>query len=76
MMRYKYYSAQVELDGEPQLFHGEVVNIRDVITFQARTAKELESAFEESVEEYLGFFAERNEEPNRPWEERAAHETR
>ena len=59
----------MEFDDEAKLFHGEVVNIRAVITFQARTEKELQSAFEESVEEYLAFCAERNEEPNQPREE-------
>lgn len=75
-MRYKNYSAHVEFDGEAMLFHGEVANIRDVITLQARTAEELKSAFEESIEEYLAFCLERNEEPDRPWEKEAAHEAR
>jgi hypothetical protein len=32
MMEYKGYLASVEFDDEADIFHGEVVNIRDVVT--------------------------------------------
>ncbi|VFN06262.1 MAG: hypothetical protein BECKG1743D_GA0114223_110503 [Candidatus Kentron sp. G] len=37
MMRYKGYLSKVEFDNLANIFHGEVVNIRGVITFQGRT---------------------------------------
>jgi hypothetical protein len=49
-MTYKGYKAVMEYDKEAGLFHGEGVNIRDVITFQGRSADELEAAFAASVE--------------------------
>lgn len=67
MMQYKSYLAHIEFDEETDIFHGEVVNIRDVITFQGKSVDELRRAFEESVEDYLEFCAERNEEPDRPF---------
>ena len=33
-MTYKGYQARVDLDEEAGVFHGEVINTRDVITFQ------------------------------------------
>jgi len=33
MMEYKGYLAHLEFDNEANLLHGEVMNIRDVITF-------------------------------------------
>ena len=63
MMEYKGYLAQVEFDDEASLFHGEVINIRDVITFQGQSVDELRQAFEDSVEDYLEFCAERGEQP-------------
>ncbi|MFQ5639650.1 MAG: type II toxin-antitoxin system HicB family antitoxin, partial [bacterium] len=66
MMQYKGYLARIEFDEEANIFHGEVINIRDVITFQGKSVEELKKAFEESVEDYLEFCAERNEEPERP----------
>jgi predicted HicB family RNase H-like nuclease len=66
-MEYKGYLAHVEFDEQADLFHGEVINIRDVITFQGRSVEELRQAFEGSVEDYLAFCAERGEEPEPPF---------
>lgn len=67
MMQYKGYLSRVEFDDEANVFHGEVINIRDVITFQGRSVDELHQAFEDSVEDYLAFCAELREEPNQPF---------
>ncbi len=67
MMKYKGYLARVEFDDEANIFHGEVINTRDVITFQGQSATELKKAFEDSVEDYLAFCAERGEEPDQPF---------
>lgn len=34
MMEYKGYIGKVEFDNEAGLFHGEVTNLRDVVTFE------------------------------------------
>lgn len=67
MMHYKGYEASVEFDEEAEIFHGEVLNLRDVITFQGSSASELKQAFAESVEDYLTFCRERLEEPEKPF---------
>ena len=41
VMKYKDYTGQVEYDDEAGLFHGEVVNLQDVITFQGTSVNEL-----------------------------------
>ena len=56
MMEYKGYLGKIEFDDEADIFHGEVVNIRDVITFQGHSVSELRHAFEDSIEDYLEFF--------------------
>jgi predicted HicB family RNase H-like nuclease len=68
-MEYKYkgYIAEVEFDEDAQIFHGEVINIRDVITFQGVSILELQQAFQDSVEDYLEFCASRGEEPEKPF---------
>ena len=53
MMKYKGYIGHVDYDDEEEIFYGEVVNVRDVITFQGETVEELKQAFQTSVEEYL-----------------------
>ena len=67
MMEYKGYFGKVEFDDEANIFHGEVINLRDVVTFQGETVKELRQAFRESVDDYLEFCAVRGEEPEKPY---------
>ncbi len=67
MMKYKNYFATVEFDDDANIFHGEVVNIRDVITFQGTSVKELHKALKDSVEDYLAFCAKSKEEPDKPF---------
>jgi predicted HicB family RNase H-like nuclease len=67
MMNYKGYEAIVEFDDDAEIFHGEVINLRDVITFQGETVRELKQAFRDSVDVYLDFCKERGEEPEKPF---------
>jgi predicted HicB family RNase H-like nuclease len=66
-MTYKGYKGVVEYDEEARIFTGEVINTRDVITFQGKSVAELERAFRESVDDYLEFCKARNEEPEKPF---------
>ncbi len=67
MMEYKGYFAKVDLDPDARVFHGEVINLRDVITFEADCVDDLLKEFHDSVDDYLDFCAERGEEPERPF---------
>ena len=66
-MHYKGYEAIIGFDEEADLFHGEVMNLRDVITFQGGSAGELKQALVASVEDYLAFCKERAEQPEKPF---------
>jgi len=63
---YKGYEARPEFDESASIFYGEVLNTRDVITFQGNSVDELQKAFEDSVEDYLAYCAERGEAPEQP----------
>ena len=63
MLQYKGYAGHVEFDDETGIFHGEVLDLRDVITFQGESVEEIERAFRESIDDYLEFCKERREEP-------------
>lgn len=67
MMMYKGYSAKIDYDDDAKVFHGEVIGIKDVITFQGTNVKGLEKEFHNSVNDYLQFCKERGEEPDRPY---------
>ena len=65
MMKYKGYIGHVEYDDEAKVFHGEVVGLRDVITFQGISVDELEQSFKDSIDDYLNWSKERKEKPEK-----------
>ena len=67
MLEYQGYTGHVEFDDKAGLFHGEVLETRDVITFQGTSVEELADAFRDSVDDYLEFCRQRNEEPDKPF---------
>jgi predicted HicB family RNase H-like nuclease len=67
MMEYKGYIGIVTYDSDARVFHGDVANTRDVITFQGKTVDEIEKAFKESVEDYIQWCKEDGVEPEKPY---------
>jgi predicted HicB family RNase H-like nuclease len=67
MLNYKGYSGYVAYDDEAKIFHGEILDTKDVITFQGRSVDEIEQAFRDSVDDYLDFCKARNEKPDKPF---------
>lgn len=66
-MKYKGYEGNITFDEEAEIFHGEVINTKDVITFQGKSVKGLKKAFKESIDDYLEFCARRGEKPEKPF---------
>jgi predicted HicB family RNase H-like nuclease len=60
-MKYKGYTGIVEYDEESQVLCGRVIGLRDVITFEGDSGPEVTQAFQDSVDDYLAFCAERGE---------------
>jgi predicted HicB family RNase H-like nuclease len=67
MMKYKGYVAKTEIDTESGLIFGEVIGLRDVVTFQGMSVAEAVRALQESVDLYLRTCAEQGLEPERPY---------
>jgi predicted HicB family RNase H-like nuclease len=65
MMEYAGYRAGIRYDDDAGIFHGEVIDTLDVITFQATSVAELRQAFKDSVNEYLKVCAERGRDPDK-----------
>ncbi len=66
-MTYQGYSAKVTFDPDAEVLHGEVIGLRDVITFQATSVEALKEAFRDSVDDYLAWCAELGREPERAY---------
>ena len=67
MMEYKGYRAVVTFEDEADVFHGEVVNIRDVIVFEGTSVAQLKKEFIFSIDDYLKACEERGRTPDKPF---------
>jgi predicted HicB family RNase H-like nuclease len=67
MMEYRGYVGKVEIDNEAGILHGDVINIRDVITFEGTSVDGIQQAFRESVDDYLDLCTQRGESPEKPF---------
>ncbi len=61
-MKYKGYVARIEYDDLDRIFVGHLAGIKDIVGFHGATMDELETAFHESVDNYLAI----SEETSRP----------
>lgn len=66
VFEYKGYLGSAEVDTEGFALVGKLLFIRDVITYSAPSAKELEGAFQEAVDDYLRTCEEFGDEPDVP----------
>lgn len=66
-MRYGDYIAKIDYEDDSKLFHGRVINIRDVVNFYGSSAGELEREFKDSIDAYLEVCAEEGLEPQKPY---------
>jgi len=65
-MEYKGYFGSAEVDVEGNALVGKLLFMRDVITYSAATAKGLQKAFREAVDDYLETCKELGTEPDTP----------
>ncbi len=66
-MDYKGYRAAIHFDADANVFHGEVIDTRDVIVFEATSVDQLVEEFHLPVDDYLAACAERGRESDRPY---------
>ncbi len=72
---YKGYTGEVLIDGDADILAGEVLDIRDVITFEGETVAEVKQAFRDSVDDYLDFCHELGRKANKPFSGKLAFRT-
>jgi len=67
MLKYKDYLGEIEYDSEGKIFTGEVKGLRAVLTFQGRTAEEIEESFRNTIDLYLAMCREDGVSPEKPY---------
>ena len=65
-MKYKEYTAQIVYSEEDGCFIGDLVGIRDIVSFHGDSLEEIRAAFEESVDDYLLTCQEFSRSPQKP----------
>ncbi len=66
-MSYRGYKGYFEYDEKADIFHGQIIGIRDVITFQGRSIDELKIALKDSIDDYLEMCDQEEKSPDKPF---------
>ncbi|MEB3232999.1 MAG: type II toxin-antitoxin system HicB family antitoxin [Leptolyngbyaceae bacterium] len=67
MLKYNGYTASLKIDVDSGLLLGQVVDVNDSITFQAKTVEESIQEFHHAVDSYLRACAQVGKEPDKPF---------
>ena len=54
-MRYRGYIGSVKYDESDNMLYGEILNVKDSISYEGETLEELQKAFETEVDRYVKF---------------------
>jgi predicted HicB family RNase H-like nuclease len=66
-MKYKNYLGSVEFDEDDRLFYGRLLFVRALVSYKARDAEGLVSAFHEAVDDYVEQCAADGVKPEKPF---------
>ena len=67
ILEYKGYLGSAEVSVEDGLIHGKLLYINDVISYAAESPKDIKTAFEAAVDDYLETCAECGDQPDTPF---------
>ena len=66
-LNYKGYVGSVEFSEFDEVFHGKVLGIKSLISFEGDSVRAITEDFHNAVDEYLDYCAENNIEPEKPF---------
>lgn len=67
VLEYNGYQGSVEYSADDNCLVGRVLHIADSLCYDGTTVAEIKAAFEETVDEYIAFCAERGVEASKPF---------
>lgn len=67
ILKHNGYIGEFEIDLVHNMMTGHIAGINDVVTFSGKTVKELQKAFESSVDDYLETCKALGEDPEKPY---------
>jgi len=66
-LHYKNYTGSVCFSEEDAVFHGKVIGIKALISFEGNSVSAITNDFQNAVDEYLKFCAVKGLEPEKPF---------
>ena len=66
-VHYKDYTGSVCFSEEDAVFHGKVVGIKALISFEGNSVRAITNDFHKAIDEYLQFCAAKGKEPEKPF---------
>jgi len=65
ILEYNGYYGSIHYSSKDEVFHGKLVGINDLVSYEGESAADLKAAFQEAVEDYLETCKELNKEPDK-----------
>ena len=66
-LHYKNYTGSVYFSEQDAVFHGKVIGIKSLISFEGDSVSAITNDFHQAVDEYLKFCAVKGKEPEKPF---------
>jgi len=66
-LHYKNYTGSVEFSEEDAVFHGKVLGIKSLISFEGDSVDTITKDFHKAIDEYLRFCEAKGKEPEKPF---------
>ena len=66
-LQYKNYVGSVVFSAEDLCFHGKVIGIKSLISFEGKCVNSITKDFHNAIDEYLKFCADNKKEPEKPF---------
>lgn len=67
LISYKNYNGTVEFSKEDQCLYGKVVGIKSLLSYEGNSVQELQTDFQNVIDEYLNDCEERDVQPEQPY---------
>ncbi|MDR3164001.1 MAG: type II toxin-antitoxin system HicB family antitoxin [Synergistaceae bacterium] len=66
-LHYKGYVGSIEFSEEDAIFHGHVIGIKSLISFEGESVEGITDDFRSAIDEYLTFCGESGHKPEKPF---------
>jgi predicted HicB family RNase H-like nuclease len=66
-IHYRDYTGSIDFSEEDEVFHGKVIGIKNLISFEGESVQTLTEDFHNAVDEYLEYCEKNGKQPEKPF---------